>query len=339
MQLAERVNVLIRLGEHMQSLDGEEFQTLFLKAEADNPWFTLENIKRSLSAIRDQYLSVQALHNIINKYHLDDNIGRKKIGLILAGNIPLVGVHDVICCFLCGHTALIKVSDKDKILMQWFIHEMVNLEPRAAQYLFEVEKLKDYDAAIATGSNASAVHFEYYFSHVPHIIRRNRNSIAVLTGHETADQLVLLGSDIFSYFGLGCRNVSMVLVPEGYDIKVLIDALEPFKAIMHHNKYKNNYDYNLALMLLNNETFLQSDFVIWKESDQIISRIASIHYRFYKNKEELVKWLKSKKDEIQCVVSNQKLPETETVPFGMAQCPDIDVFADGVDTMEFLLSV
>lgn len=323
----------------MQSLDGEEFKTLFLKAEADNPWFTLVNINNSLSAIRDQYLSDVALHKIISKYHLDDNIRRKKIGLILAGNIPLVGVHDIICCFLCGHTALIKVSDKDKILMQWFIHEMVTLEPKAAQYLIEVEKLKDYDAAIATGSNASAVHFEYYFRNVPHIIRRNRNSVAILNGQETKDQLQLLGNDIFTYFGLGCRNVSMVLVPEGYDIKVLIDALEPFKAIMHHNKYKNNYDYNLALMLLNKETFLQSDFVIWKESDQIISRIASIHYRFYKNREELVNWLKSKKDEIQCVVSNQNLPETETVPFGMAQCPDIDVFADGVDTMEFLLSM
>ena len=339
MQLAERVNVLVRLGEHMQSLDGEEFKTLFLKAEADNPWFTLENVNKSLSAIRDQYLSELSLHKITSKYHLDDNIMRKKIGLILAGNIPLVGVHDIICCFLCGHTALIKVSDKDKILMQWFIHEMVTLEPKAAQYLIEVEKLKDYDAAIATGSNASAVHFEYYFRNVPHIIRHNRNSIAILYGQETKDQLQLLGNDIFTYFGLGCRNVSMVLVPEGYDIKVLIDALEPFKAIMHHNKYKNNYDYNLALMLLNKETFLQSDFVIWKESDQIISRIASIHYRFYKNQEELVNWLKLKNDEIQCVVSSQNLPETETVPFGMAQCPDIDVFADGVDTMEFLLRV
>ncbi|MBK7637679.1 MAG: acyl-CoA reductase [Saprospiraceae bacterium] len=339
MNLIKRVEVLSKLGEQMKSLETDAFQTLIYKTEIENPWFTSENILKSLAAVRDQFLSISALQKIINKYHIDDNIKSKRIGLILAGNIPLVGVHDLICCFLCGHISLIKYSDKDKTLMKWFSEEMIRIDHDSAAYIIEVDRLKDYDAAIATGSNASAVHFEYYFRHVPHIIRRNRNSIAVLSGNETPEQLRRLGDDVFSYFGLGCRNVSLILVPEGYDITLVLDAFEPFKELMYHNKYKNNYDYNQALMLLNKETFLQSEFLILKQSDQVISRIASLHYQYYKNQDDLITWLRSKENEIQCIVTDMYLPQIESVGLGMAQCPAIDDFADGVDTFSFLLRI
>ncbi|MBK8054663.1 MAG: acyl-CoA reductase [Saprospiraceae bacterium] len=337
MNLIKRVEVLSKLGEQMKSLETDAFQALIHKAEIENPWFTSENIRKSLAAVRDQFLTVSALQKIISKYHLDDNIKSKRIGLILAGNIPLVGVHDLICCFLCGHISLIKYSDKDKTLMKWFTEEMIRIDQDTAAYIIEVDRLRDYDAAIATGSNASAVHFEYYFRHVPYIIRRNRNSIAVLSGNESPEQLRRLGVDVFSYFGLGCRNVSLILVPEGYDITLVIDAFEPFKELMYHNKYKNNYDYNQALMLLNKETFLQSEFLILKQSDQIISRIASLHYQYYKNQADLIWWLRSKENEIQCIATDMNLPQIKTVGLGMAQCPAIDDFADGVDTVNFLL--
>lgn len=338
MNLSERKLILVKLGEILKDLESYEMEQLFYKAETENPWFTIRNIKDAVDAIRDQYLSSDALQRLIDIYHLDDNIVSRKIGLILAGNIPLVGIHDVICCFLCGHISLLKYSDKDKVLMKWFIDKIKTIEPISSSYFEEVDKLKDYEAAIATGSNASAVHFEYYFRHVPHIIRRNRNSVAVLTGDESDEQLTLLGADVFSYFGLGCRNVSMILVPKTFDIERLIKAFEPYKDIIHHHKYKNNYDYNLALMLLNKETFLQSDFLIFKESDQIISRIASIHYKYYLDQSDLTQWLNARKEEIQCVVSSIQINDINTVSIGEAQCPTIHDFADGVDTMAFLLS-
>lgn len=339
MTIVERIKSLVLLGEVLNDLETSDVRNVLLKAEIENPWFTQQYIHQSLSAIRDQYLSEQALNKLVTNYHLDENIEIKRVGIILAGNIPLVGFHDILCCFLAGHYALLKYSDKDKVLMKWLVNLLKEIDPRTIDYFTEVEKLQNYEAAIATGSNTAATHFEYYFRHVPHLIRKNRNSIAVLSGSETKDQLQKLGIDVFSYFGLGCRNVSMIYVPEGYEIRQLFTAFDSFKEMVNHNKYKNNFDYNHALMLLNKEDFLQNEFLILKKSEQIISRIASLHYQYYQDLASLSKNLVLKKDEIQCVISQIKIDGFKTVEFGSAQSPAIDDYADGVDTMQFLLSL
>lgn len=337
--LSERVSSLVLLGHFLSDLSLPEIAAVCQRAEIENPWFTQDNIKKSLGAIRDQFLNQEALYQLIDTYKLDDNIPTKKIGLILAGNIPLVGFHDVLCCYLTGHVSLIKYSDKDKVLLQLLIKKLTEINENNTSYFVEVAKLIEYDAAIVTGSNTTAKHFEYYFGHVPHIIRKNRNSIAILTGNETEDELQALGNDVFSYFGLGCRNVSKIFVPTGYDITRLFVVFDSYKEVIFHNKYKNNYDYNVALLLLNKEKFLHNDMLIFRESDQIISRIGSLHYQYYDNIDGLNYWLDTHEDEIQCVVSKCDVKGLDMIPFGKSQCPTILTYADGVDTIQFLLSL
>lgn len=337
--LRERVANLIQLGTHLNNLNENEIIQIFNQAENENPWFTHGNISKAIMAIRDEFLNQKSLQLLIDTYKLDDNISPKRIGLILAGNIPLVGFHDVLCCYLTGHISLIKYSDKDKTLMQFLIKKLIEININNGFYFNQVTKLEDYDAAIVTGSNSTAKHFEFYFKHVPHIIRKNRNSIAVIAGNETDMELQALGNDVFSYFGLGCRNVSMLFVPKDYDITKLFVVFDNFEDIIFHNKYKNNYDYNVALMLLNKEKFLHNDMLILRESDQIISRIGSLHYQKYENINSLTEWINDHNDEIQCIVSNTHLDGIATIPFGNSQCPSILTYADGVDTVQFLLSI
>ncbi|MGB4959389.1 MAG: acyl-CoA reductase [Saprospiraceae bacterium] len=339
MTLADRKNSLISLGQLLEDTNADFLSSIIANAEAQNPWFTRDNILLALKSIRSEYLDEYALNDLISKYNLDDNIEPRNIGLILAGNIPLVGFHDVLCCYLAGHVSMIKYSDKDTVLMQGMVSMLKNIDPNSDKYFVEVEKLIAYDAAIATGSNATAKHFEYYFRHVPHIIRQNRNSIAVLSGDESADDFNALGSDIFSYFGMGCRNVSKVFVPSQMDLSNLIEGLSAYKDLLNHNKYKNNYDYNVALNLINLEPFLQGEHIILKESAQIISRIGTLHYQYYEKLDDVSNWIQNHTNEIQCVVSNINIPNVEVLPFGAAQCPSLDTYADGVDTMQFLLGL
>jgi hypothetical protein len=339
MTLSERVETLIKLGNKLADLTNDDIRSVVSNAYIANSWFTERNIDLALTAIRDQFLSEEVLRNFVFKYHLDDHIIPQKVGLILAGNIPLVGFHDLMCCYLSGHHCIVKLSDKDHILMQFVISELKSYNPKADRYITMVEKIKDYDAAIVTGSNNTAKHFEYYFKDVPHIIRKNRNSIAVLHGDENKETLQKLGEDIFSYFGLGCRNVSKIFVPKDYDITKLFEAFTPFKEVIHHNKYKNNYDYNVALNLLNKETFLQNELLILKEDTGIISRIGSIHYEYFDDIYQLCTWIQNHESEIQCVVSQKPLQDIQVVNIGETQCPSIDTYADGIDTMQFLLSL
>lgn len=339
MTLKERLDNLLALGAYLSDLDKDEIKAVIQKAKIANGWFTEDNVKLALSSIRDQFLTAESLKAFVSKYHLDDNIIPQKVGLILAGNIPLVGFHDVLCCYISGHHCAVKLSDKDTVLMQFVIDRLVAKDASPSGYIKVVDKLKDFDAAIVTGSNSTATHFEYYFRDVPHIIRRNRNSIAVLHGHETVASLRDLGDDVFSYFGLGCRNVSKIFLPKDYNISTLFEAFDDFKELIHHNKYKNNYDYNLALNLLNKEQFLQSDVLILKEDASIISRIGSLHYEYYDDITELAKWIHVHLDEIQCIVSSKPIAGVEVVGFGQSQCPTIDTYADGMDTMQFLLAL
>jgi hypothetical protein len=339
MTISERVLCLTSLRKDIEDLSNPVISDVINKAKTENPWFTVENTIRSLAAIRDQFLTESAIGYMLHKYHLDDNIVPKKIGLILAGNIPLVGFHDVLCCFLSGHYSMIKYSDKDTVLMKFMVESLISYNTKASLYFSQVDKLTDFDAAIVTGSNNTARHFEYYLRHVPHLIRQNRNSIAVLSGLESSEELSALGLDVFSYFGLGCRNVSKIFLPKGYEIRNLFIVFEEYIDIIHHNKYKNNYDYNVALFLLNKENFLHNDMLILKESDQIISRIGSLHYQFYDEINVVSDWVIAHKTDIQCVLSSMHIPGVDTIHFGQGQSPEIDTYADDIDTMQFLLSI
>jgi hypothetical protein len=339
MTIEERIESLSYLQNILGDQEKDDLQNVIIQAYSENQWFTPEYVKAALIAINQYYLNRDALIKLANDYHLDDKVVSKKIGLVLAGNIPLVGFHDILCTYLVGHIALVKLSDKDRILIPYLIKKLIEKYPRANRYFQWVEKLSDYDAAIATGSNTTARHFEYYFRHVPHVIRQNRNSVAVIKGNESEAELQALGSDIFSYFGLGCRNVSKLYVPKGYDITSLFVVFEKYKEIIHHNKYKNNFDYNVALYLLNKETFLHNDFVMFKEAEPIVSRIGCLHYEYYENEAEIIKKLKMQLSEIQCVVCNEDLNSIPTISAGQAQCPSLDTFADDVDTIQFLLTV
>jgi hypothetical protein len=339
MTLEERIQSIVYLHDVLLDLDSEDLQEVISRAYSENQWFTTENIKSSLYAISQNYFNSEALKEFTANYHLDNLIVSKKIGLVLAGNIPLVGIHDILCTYLVGHISMIKLSEKDKVLIPFLIHKLIEAYPDAKPYFQWVDKLSDYDAAIATGSNSTARHFEYYFRHVPHIIRQNRSSVAVITGQESHEQLLALGSDIFSYFGLGCRNVSKIYVPTEFDVTTLFVAWDSYGNVGNHNKYKNNFDYNVALYLLNKEKFLHNEFLMLKESESIVSRIGCIHYEYYNDLENLSIHLTAHQEEIQCVVSIIDLKGIETIKPGQAQCPTIKTYADGVDTIQFLLSI
>lgn len=338
MTLSERVAVLIKLGEHLRG-DDEYLRAVMHRTHFHNKWFTIEHQEQAIKAIAEQYLDAQKLSQWLNHYRIDDNILPRWIGLVLAGNIPLVGFHDILCVFAAGHRSKIKLSDKDQYLLPYLLQLLENYDSRTKYYFEVIQFLKDYDAIIATGSNNSARYFETYFGKVPNIIRKNRNAIAVLTGDETPEELKALGTDVFQYFGLGCRNVSKIYVPRGYDFQPLLEALHEFREIVLNNKYKNNFDYNYALYILNRTPHLANGCIILTEENSLQSRIAGLHYEFYDNLESVEKEIQIRAEEIQCVVSKDNILPIKTLSFGKAQEPELWDYADGVDTMQFLLSL
>ncbi|MCE2790292.1 MAG: acyl-CoA reductase [Saprospiraceae bacterium] len=339
MTLSQRIESLVSLGQFLRIENNDELHAAVRQAESQNPWFTQENIFQALHAIADQFLQENKLRTFTQNYAVPAHNEIKKIALVLAGNIPLVGFHDVLCCYLAGHHAIMKYSEKDSILIPFLLDQLTSQRPQAAPYFTKVDKISGYDAAIVTGSDNTARHFSYYFQHIPHIIRKNRTSTVILTGNESEQSLQHLLDDIFGYFGLGCRNVSHMWIPENADITPLIEALNNRKGVMLHNKYKNNYDYNLALFLLNKEPFLQGENILLKESQQPASRIGCLHYARYTSLEVVGQWVETHIDQLQCIVSNEPIPGIATIPLGTSQCPAIDVFADGVDTMNFFVSL
>ncbi len=328
------------LSQALMDLGQATMKSVFTRAEQENRWFTQENIIQSITAIRDEYCAFDKLQAWTEQYQIQQHRSPQRVGLILAGNIPLVGFHDVLSCFIAGHHCMIKLSDKDKLLIPLLISELEKVDPRTADYFTCVDKLSGYDAVIATGSNNSAVHFEYYFRNHKHIIRRNRNAVAILTGDESREEMMALGSDIFDYFGLGCRNVSKLYVPAGYNFDFMLGILhDEFKELVMHNKYKNNYDYNYAIFLLDKEEFLASGSLILRESTSIASRIASVYYEFYQDIPAVLDSLKERESEVQCVISKLELPSIHSFPLGHAQRPTLTDYADGIDTMQFLLEL
>ncbi len=335
MKLAARLSSMTALREYL-SPENEYLQAVMHRTFVNNPWFTVENQKKAIGAIVDEFLDREKLEKWVSGYQIDDGKSPKTIGLVMAGNIPLVGFHDVLSVFISGHKAKIKLSEKDKYLLPYILDSLEKIDSRTKDYFEIVERLSGFEAVITTGSNNSARYFDAYFSKYPHIIRRNKNAVAVLTGDETDDELRALGKDVFSYFGLGCRSISKIYVPEGYDFEKLLEIFHERREIILHDKYKNNFDYNYALLVLNRTPYLNNGCIILTENPAIQSRIAALHYEFYYNETALMMNLEGLRGDIQCVVSKKNIADWEVVAPGKAQRPAIDDYADGVDTMKFL---
>ncbi len=332
--LEKRIKVLAELGKQLSSVDGE-IESIIQKTYKENPWFTRENVLKAVQGIASAYLNEKALSELISNYNLPVS-KPKVIGLVLAGNIPLVGIHDVICTYISGHQAQIKLSDKDKVLMTYFLTKLFELDANANHQIKVVDKLDAYDAVIATGSNSTGKYFEKYFAHVPHVIRKNRNAVAIITNKDVEKGIEPIASDILDYFGLGCRNVSKLYLEEGVEVDRIFEAVESWSHVANHNKYKNNYDYSYALYLMNKEKFFTNNYLILRPNENIASRIACVHYETFNDINQLEKDLIHKKDQIQCIVSSNPVEGFRQFDFGQAQSPALDDFADGVDTLKFL---
>jgi len=333
--LNERLALLDRLGDHLRGED-DFLRAIMNRSYHHNQWFTIRNQERAVRSIAEEMLDHQELEGWVNAYGLEEPAESRTIGLVMAGNIPLVGFHDWLCVFVAGHRAKIKLSDKDQFLMPYLIKLLTKYDERVADYVSFVQKLNDFEAVIATGSNNSSRYFEAYFGKYPHIIRRNRNAIGVLDGTETAEELEALGEDIFRYFGLGCRNVAKIYVPEGYDFDPLLEALHEFRDVVLHTKYKNNFDYNYSIFVLNKVPYLANGCIILTENKAIASHIAGLYYETYSDRAALDQELAGRKEEIQCAVSHHPVSEVPTFGFGQAQQPALSDYADGVDTIAFL---
>jgi len=304
----------------------------FYTAESTNAWFTAENIKKSILSFAEMLNEADLA---IWFESVKFSTAPKKVGLILAGNIPLVGLHDVLSVMATGNIALIKLSSADDKLIKAVIAELVKIEPAFEDKIEYVERLKDFDAVIATGSNNSSRYFDYYFGKVPNIIRKNRNSVAVLDGSESFEDIRNLGNDIFDYFGLGCRNVSKIYFPKGYDIANFYEGIESFQPIINHFKYNNNYDYNKSIYLVNAAKHFDNGFLLLKEDERLTSPLAVLFYEEYKQLQALEDKLKKQSENIQCVIS--KSPSSlNTFGFGQSQHPKLWDYADNVNTIEFL---
>ena len=333
--LEERLALLNRLGDHLLGED-DFLRAIMNRSYHNNHWFTIANQERAVRSIAKEMLDRQKLDGWISAYEVVEPTNPQTVGLVMAGNIPLVGFHDWLCTFAAGHRAVIKPSDKDQFLMPYLIKLLTKYDERVADYVSFVEKLNGFDAVIATGSNNSSRYFQAYFGKYPHIIRKNRNAIGVLDGTETAEELEALGEDIFRYFGLGCRNVAKIYVPEGYDFDPLLEALHEFRDVILHTKYKNNFDYNYSILVLNKVPYLANGCILLTESKAIASHIAGLYYETYTDRAALNRELIGRKQEIQCAVSHHPVPGIPTFGFGQAQQPALSDYADGVDTMDFL---
>ena len=338
--LHERLDLLAELGHYLRSGGDAGLDAAVHKSYIENRWFTEDNTRSALKAIAETMLDREKLETWAAQYPISKTLHPDKtIGLIMAGNIPLVGFHDWLCVFTAGYRAKVKLSDKDKRLLPLLVKKMGEWKHESWEYtefVPEDEPIKGFDAVIATGSNNTARYFEQYFAKYPHIIRRNRNAVAVLNGLETLPDLYALGRDIFTYFGLGCRNVSKLYVPHGYHFDTLLEALHEYRDIVNHDKYKNNFDYNLTLLLLNQVPYKNNGCLLLKEDPALSSRIASVHYEYYDDLSDIDRLLAEKKDDIQCVVSNMQLRDFAALPFGKSQEPGLSDYADGVDVMRFL---
>lgn len=352
MTLDTKKSVFVKLGEFLnQFKDGnctkdekvfgndlffEKFIDLIQLSQSHNGWYTQEQVYYTLNSWAEA-LTDDNLTKWLSRYDFTA-VQPKRVALILAGNIPLVGFHDFLAVLLSGHQAVIKTSSNDQHLLPFLANYLIALAPELKGDITFVEgKLENYDAVIATGSNNTARYFEFYFKDKPSIIRKNRNSIAVLNGEETTEQLTGLGEDIFRYFGLGCRNVSKIFVPKGYSFVPFFEAIFKYQDVIYYEKYANNYDYNKAVFLMSNFKLLDNGFLTIKEDSSYSSPITSVFYEYYEDLESLQNRLETESQQIQCIVSNKLVKRS--IEFGTTQKPSLWDYADDIDTISFLLTL
>lgn len=332
MNLQQRIAAFSRLGDYVRTLTQESFDQLAEKAALENPWFTPDNVQRAFKGLT-QYLDYNKLSEWADNYRLDGQPSLT-VAIVMAGNIPLVGFHDLLCVLISGHHALVKYSSKDSELLKHIVHKLLEIEPEFTNRVkLTNETLSHFDAIIATGSDNSARYFHHYFGKYPHIIRKNRVSVAVLNGNETDRDLELLGEDVFSYFGLGCRNVAKIFVPADFDIDRLLQPWKKFESVIYHHKYANNYDYQKSILLVNRQPFIDFDFVLLKETDALTSPVSVVYVDRFKSLNEVEKYIQQNRSKIQCVVGKDT---ADAIPYGKAQYPELWDYADGIDTLKFL---
>ncbi len=329
LQTENRIELLTRLGKYMLSGD-LEWLDIQARAVSANAWFTAAHISLAINNIAGEYLQKDKVEQWIAHYKVTEK--PKTIGIVMAGNIPLVGFHDFLCGFISGHNLLIKLSSKDDVLFKYLLSKLTGWEPTVGSQVQIADRLNNCDAYIATGSNNTARYFEQYFGKYPHIIRKNRTSVAILDGTETDDELALLADDVYLYYGLGCRNVTQVCVPCEYDFARLLNIFNRHNDYADLNKYKNNYDYHLAIYLLNRIPYMSNESLLMVENEMPFSAVSVLHYKFYDDKMELIDSL-FKCEEIQAIIGHG------FIPFGDSQKPALSDYADGVDTMAFLCSM
>ena len=333
MNHSERLAAFVALGQRLASISPDELLALAARARNQNAWFDEPSVRAAVAGI-GHLLAEAPLRHWAARYPAEPTT-QHQIGVVMAGNIPMVGFHDLLCVLLSGHVLLTKLSAEDTVLMSWLLEELTRLEPRFADRVQVLPRLNAADAFIATGSDNTARYFEFYFGKKPHLIRRNRTSIAVLTGQETGEELARLGPDIFQYYGLGCRNVSKLFVPTGYSFVPLLDALQTCEGVLNHHKYNNNYDYNKSILLVNRVPHFDNGFLLLTPDPKLVSPISTVYYAEYTSEIDLVDQLTDVAAQTQCVVSAGGR-FAGSLPFGQAQSPGVGEYADRVDTMEFL---
>lgn len=335
MNTEEIASYFERLGKAIVDYNNEALDSAIRKATLENSWFDRDSIEFSLQTWNkalnktqiEQWLDQENLRSV-------NSSPKKAIGIVMAGNIPLVGLHDLLCVLISGNKAIVKSSSDDKALMDFVIGQLQSYSDYFIENIVKAERLNDIDAIIATGSNNTSRYFEHYFKHIPHLIRKNRNSIALFHGDESEKELTELGKDIFTYYGLGCRNVTHLMFPQNYSVPHFLDQILEHEGVMNHNKYANNYTYHKALFLMNKQEHLDTNFILLKPSDSIYAPIGSLSYSFYSSLDEAEKILQEKQNEIQVVVS-QKETVLPSVKFGKAQETTLLDYADNVNTIQF----
>lgn len=345
MNLNNRITLFVKLGRffsdyinnNLESLERNKFDKAINESILHNSFFSKKNILKSLLSWSN-VLTKKSIDNFLSNYLIKIKKREKKIAIIMAGNIPLVGFHDFFCVIISGNFAIIKLSSKDSHLFKFILSFLVKENPDFSTKFDVVEnKLQIFDAVIATGNNISANQFELYFKKYPKIIRKNRHSIAILNGNETKKEIELLANDIFYYYGLGCRNVSKIFIPNNYNLDILFKSFVLWNEVINKNSYSNNYNYYRAIYLLNKEVFFDNGFVLLKESEKIGSPVGTIYFEYYKSDNQIKEMIKKNNEKIQCIVSNNNYPKT--IKFGETQMPNLNDFADDIDTFNFLLKL
>jgi hypothetical protein len=337
MDLERRKQAFVNLGNWIKYMSEEDINEWASAAKAFNNWFTRDNVKTALQGITE-LLEKNSVDQWLNGYKMKEGASPKKVGVVMAGNIPMVGFHDLLVVLMSGNILYAKLSSQDEPLMKKLGEVLLEVEPGFKPFLHFAERLNNMDAVIATGSDNTAKYFNYYFANIPHIIRQNRTSVGVLTGEEDQEELALLGKDIIQYFGLGCRNISKIYVPENYSFDKFFQSIEYLKTVVDHHKFLNNYEYNKSILLINKVPHFDNGFLLLQESKSLFSPISVLHYEIYKDKKAVKEELDLMKEKIQVIASSKEwLPGS--IQFGLTQKPQVWDYADGVDTMKFLLGI